>query len=143
MKNHIAVALDNIDQVAAVSGYLTGIAEFGTRIDLLLRTRQRKLDWLETLLTGMAIHDAAALAAWEQHWDSQIAREKQNAERKIAPLKEALATANIAVEVHVYAGSFKRALHNLIALRGTPLEVLHVRSTQLACRGKRVGRQVH
>ena len=127
MMKNIAVALTGVDQVQRVPADLTESVQPGTTVDFLIPTKVRKAVWAHAQLTALVSHDSIAVRICEQQWRFEIEREQDAAERRVAPLREALAAKGADLRIHIYAGSLKKVLKDLLEIRRAPFVVICVR----------------
>lgn len=126
MTRHIFVLLDSADHAASRAAYIENKVRPGTTVHLLIRSRAQQTNWAIAYLTAASTPRSSAVKACEQLRQSAIEREQQDAEVKTAPLRQALSDGGAKLRVHLYTGSLKKTLNDLIEIHGAPLAVLRL-----------------
>jgi len=127
----IVVVLDSLAQVDQVAPYLSDVVQPGIEIEFLIYTKPRRSAWLQAHITALSTDNSRAVEICEQEWRFDVAQEKYLAERKLAPLREALLSQGCKNELSLYTGSLKRALSQLRERQPGLIIVLRPRKSSL------------
>lgn len=122
MNASVLVPLKNVAQLAEVMPYVDSVAEAGTKVVFLLRTRASNWPRMQAQLTAMETGHFTSLSVSDVTWRDRMKQEKRNAEEKLAG-RNLFRSRNICTEVTIYQGSLKKALARF-AGNGSPVIVV-------------------